>query len=106
MLMRPDVALDGAETALESKRLQPLQAHHRIGNALTEQLVQVGGIAAENSGLLFLPDKTMGLLVEIVRLEPSELGTGDTGTALQLSEVDSFQGEIIPLLGLHFVQGL
>ena len=101
-----DIPLDGTEAALETNRLQPLQAYCRIGDTLTKQFVQVSRIATENSVLLFLTDKAMGHLVEVIRLKPSEPCPGHAGAAFQLRQIDLFQGEIISLLGLHFLYGL
>jgi hypothetical protein len=48
----------------------------------------------------------MGFLVEVVGLEPTEFSTGYACAPLQLGQIDPLQGEIISLLGLHFLYGL
>jgi hypothetical protein len=50
--------------------------------------------------------KAVDFLVEVVGLEPAELGPGYTGTPLQFSQIDPLQGEITSLLGLHLFYGL
>ena len=101
-----DIPLDGAKAALKSNDLQSFQTYCRIGDALAKQLVQICRISTENSGLLLLPYKTVGFLVEVIGLEPTEPSTGHACAPPQLSQIDPLQGEIIPLFGLHFFYGL
>ena len=106
VFVRLNIPLDGTEATLEPNRLQPLQAYHRIGDALTKQFIQISRVAAENSALLFLTHKTVGRLVEVICFESSEPCPGHAGAAFQLRQIDLFQGEIISLLRLHFLYSL
>ena len=104
--MSCDVPLDGAEAAFESEGAESVQTHNRIGDALPKQFVQICRVSAENSDLLFLAYKTVGLWVKVIGLESTELRPRDSGAPLQLGKIDPFQGKIVPLLGLHFLYGL
>ena len=100
-----NVIFNGCQPAGKSHSLKPFQANRGVGDSFpgsSKMAVQPVRIVW---GAL-RPSSAWGLKTKPFLLEPLQFGAGYACTALQLCQIDLFQREKIPLLGLHFLNGL
>ena len=106
MLVRQDVVLNRGLASGIPVYTEPAQAHGRVCHSGFQQAVQDARITAQECRACLLALGCVLGALKVMLLHPAEPGTGNSGTALQLCEVDFLQGELVSLLRHHLLYDL
>lgn len=94
------VIFNGCQPTEKSHSLKSFQTYRGVGDFFLESR------SSKNRLRSLAPFQRVGFEGKAILLESPQFGPGYACTALQLRQIDLFQREIIPLLGLHFLYGL